>query len=118
LRHYGRKLPPVCNLAGSSHTKTLNRGMGLGVFGIAMMMGAAGFYPAPLPVRSQAATFTNLTPENLQSFVRTCQPADTPLCQILNSNTGWDRWMGEAAVMGPLKSYAPRRRSGPTHSWC
>jgi hypothetical protein len=82
-------------------------GVGLGVFGIAMMIGAARCYPATLPVPNQAVTFTTLTPENLQSFVKTWQPADKPLCKILKSNTDWDKWMGAAAVMGPHKPYAP-----------
>jgi hypothetical protein len=82
-------------------------GVGLGVFGIAMMMGAARGYPATFPVSSQAVTFTTLTPGDLQTFVKTWQPADKPLCKILKSNADWDKWMGAAAVMGPHKPYAP-----------
>jgi hypothetical protein len=81
--------------------------MGLGVLGIAMMMGAAHGYPATLPAPGQPVAFTTLTPKDLQSFVRSWQPADKPLCKILQSGADWDRWMGAAAVMGPHKPYAP-----------
>ena len=72
-----------------------------------MVMCAACGYAAPLPGASQAVTFTTLTPENLQSFAKTWQPADKPLCKILRSNADWDKWMGAAALMGPHKPYAP-----------